>query len=63
VLCCFNSSYKITSTEFEIWLEILNKVENSVLWLLEVDETAKSNLYKFLEKFKISSNRIIFAKK
>ena len=63
VLCCFNSSYKITSTEFEIWLEILNKVENSVLWLLDVDETAKSNLYKFLEKFKIKSNRIIFAKK
>ena len=63
VLCCFNSSYKITSTEFEIWLEILNKIENSVLWLLEVDETAKSNLYKFLEKFKIKSNRIIFAKK
>ena len=63
VLCCFNSSYKISLIEFEIWLEILNKVENSVLWLLEVEEAAKVNLFKYLEKLNIKSNRIIFAKK
>ncbi len=63
VLCCFNSSYKITPKEFEIWLEILSKVENSVLWLLEVDDIAKDNLFKILKKFKIKTSRVIFAKK
>ena len=33
VFCCFNNNYKITSSEFDIWMRLLNKVEGSVLWL------------------------------
>ena len=33
------------------------------MWLLEVEEAAKVNLFKYLEKFNIKSDRIIFAKK
>ena len=33
VFCCFNNNYKISQTEFDIWMRLLTKVEGSVLWL------------------------------
>ena len=33
VFCCFNNNWKINKIEFEIWMKLLNKVPNSVLWL------------------------------
>ena len=35
VLCCFNNSYKISSREFDIWMRILRKKRNCVLWLIK----------------------------
>jgi predicted O-linked N-acetylglucosamine transferase (SPINDLY family) len=34
IFCAINSSYKITSVEFDIWMRILEKTEGSILWLL-----------------------------
>ena len=34
IFCSFNNSYKITKEEFEIWVRILNKVNNSYLVIL-----------------------------
>ena len=61
VFCCFNNSYKISPNEFSIWMRILHKVENSVLWLIGSNEWAKQNLGKEAENHGIESKRLIFA--
>lgn len=63
VLCCFNQSYKITHNEFNIWLKILTKVPNSVLWLLKDNKWAEQNLINKMEQFGLDPSRLIFAKK
>jgi len=61
VFCCFNNSYKVSPNEFNIWMRILNKVENSVLWLIGSNKWVKQNLKTEAEKHGISCNRLIFA--
>lgn len=63
VFCCFNQSYKISKKEFDIWMRIMNTVNNSVLWLLKSNMWAEQNLLEEAEKNGINSNRIIFAEK
>ena len=46
VFCCFNKNYKINPETFNLWIEILNSVNNSVLWLFEADPIASKNLKK-----------------
>ena len=43
--------------------KIIEKVEQSVLWLLETNEVAKNNLLKEARARKINSDRIVFMKK
>ena len=45
VFCNFNNSYKITLEEFEIWMKLLQKIDNSILLLLETNNEMKKNLY------------------
>jgi predicted O-linked N-acetylglucosamine transferase (SPINDLY family) len=61
VFCCFNSSYKISPAEFDVWMRILRQVEDSVLWLSNSNKWAVENLKKEAEKRGISADRIIFA--
>ncbi len=61
VFCCFNNSYKISSSEFDIWMRLLDDVEGSVLWLLNTNEFAKTNLKAEAKKRNIDSERIVFA--
>jgi protein O-GlcNAc transferase len=63
IYCCFNNSYKILPVTFASWMRILNSVENSVLWLLEDNLSAKNNLLMEVDKFKIDPCRIIFAER
>lgn len=63
VFCCFNNNYKITSVEFDIWMRLLAKIENSVFWLLKSNHFAENNLKSEAEKRGISKNRLVFAKK
>ncbi len=63
VLCCFNNTFKIGLKEYEIWIKILKKVENSVLWLLNSNIWAKENLIKKAKNMGIDKSRIIFAEK
>jgi predicted O-linked N-acetylglucosamine transferase (SPINDLY family) len=44
-------------------MRILNSVENSVLWLLQDNLSAKTNLLMEAEKFEIDPCRIIFAER
>ncbi len=61
VFCCFNNNYKISPETFDGWVRILKAVEGSVLWLLEDNPTAASNLRKEAEIRGLDSSRLIFA--
>jgi predicted O-linked N-acetylglucosamine transferase (SPINDLY family) len=63
VFCCFNQSSKINPETFDSWCRILNKVEGSVLWLLEDSPLASENLKNEAKKRLIDPNRIVFAKR
>jgi len=63
VFCCFNKNYKISPTEFNIWMRLLKKVEKSVLWLLRSNQWAEQNLKREAEKRGINPERLIFAEK
>ena len=59
----FCNSFKITPLIFKAWMKILNNVSNSVLVLLENDETSKINLIEEAKKNNINKNRLIFSKR
>ncbi|QWD76226.1 tetratricopeptide repeat protein [Polynucleobacter sp. MWH-UH24A] len=61
VYCCFNQTTKISKTLFKVWMEILDSVDNSVLWLLCTDDFTKYNLLCEANKNNINPNRLIFA--
>lgn len=61
VFCCFNNNYKITPTEFDIWMRLLQKVDNSVLWLLRSSEAFENNLKKEAALRGLDPDRLIFA--
>ena len=61
VICCFNNNYKITSSEFSVWAEVLEEIPNSILWLRKSNDNSKRNLLSHAEKLGITSDRIVFA--
>src|SRR5262249_17328438 len=62
IFCCFNNSYKITSTIFDCWARILKRVERSVLWLFESNAIACRNLNMEAKVRGINPERLVFAK-
>lgn len=62
IFSCFNQNYKFNPLTFDTWSEILTAVDNSIIWLLDTNETAKKNILIEFEKRKIKSDRIKFAK-
>lgn len=63
VFCCFNASYKITPVEFAIWMDLLNRVESSVLWLLARSAKCEANLRSEAAQRGIDPGRLVFAPK
>jgi predicted O-linked N-acetylglucosamine transferase (SPINDLY family) len=63
VFCCFNNNYKILPTTFCGWMNILNSVPRSVLWLLKDNPWAVENLKKEAEKCGVSQERLVFAER
>ncbi len=61
VFCCFNNNFKITPETFDGWMRILNRVDGSVLWLLEDNATAASNLRRQAEQRGVVASRLVFA--
>jgi|APFre7841882724_1041349.scaffolds.fasta_scaffold09509_3 predicted O-linked N-acetylglucosamine transferase (SPINDLY family) len=61
VFCCFNQTFKITAEVFAIWMRLLRQVPGSVLWLLECNPWAKTNLQLEAENAGIDKDRLIFA--
>ena len=61
IFCSFNLNYKITEEMFSLWIEILKKAPDSILWMLVSNNTAQKNLEKFAQKKGLNTDRIIFA--
>ena len=61
VFCCFNNNFKITPKIFGLWMKILQRVDRSVLWLLEDNVNASNNLKKAAIEYGISEERLVFA--
>ena len=63
VFCCFNQSSKLNPEIFDIWMNLLKSINNSVLWILPQNETAIKNLQNEAALRNVNPKRIIFAQR
>ena len=61
VFCCINQGFKIKPEEFDIWMRLLQRVKNSVLWLQSQNNWMTYNL-KEAEKRGVNPSRLVFAR-
>lgn len=61
VYCAFNNPFKISPQIFQLWMQILSRVPNAVLWLLGDNAVMQRNLSREAEKHHVASERIVFA--
>ncbi len=61
VFCCFNNNFKITPVMFDLWMRILRRVEDSVLWLFEDTALAARTLQREAVLREVDAERLIFA--
>jgi predicted O-linked N-acetylglucosamine transferase (SPINDLY family) len=61
VFCCFNNAYKILPATFDSWMRIMRTVDGSVLWLMQTNATATSNLRREAERRGVDGSRLLFA--
>ena len=62
IFASFNNTYKTTEEIFKVWINILKKVPDSVLWQIDSHPQAKENLTKYAIKKGLKANRIVFQK-
>ncbi|MEM8963588.1 MAG: tetratricopeptide repeat protein [Acidobacteriota bacterium] len=62
VFCCFCAPAKVDPEIFTTWMRILDRVDDSVLWLLDLGEEAQANLRREAEARGIASDRLAFGK-
>lgn len=63
VFCCFNKPAKIDPVMFKIWMRILQRVPDSVLWLLATTPEISTHLRHEAEACQIDGERLIFAER
>jgi len=63
VYCCFNKHYKITPKIFDIWVDILKNVKNSILWLNSAEEDTKKNIFDYSKERGLDPKKIFFTKR
>ena len=63
VFCCFNGPHKILPDTFGIWMQLLERVPGSVLWLSHARESCVSNLRREAERRHVSPDRLVFARR
>jgi predicted O-linked N-acetylglucosamine transferase (SPINDLY family) len=61
VFCSFNNSFKITAEIFDVWMNLLKAIPHSVLWLLEGNRFATSNLRREAIVRGVPVERLVFA--
>jgi len=63
VFCCFNNSYKITPQMFAVWMQLLQKVDGSILWLMGGNQALEQNLWEEAARHGIDGTRLVFAER
>ena len=63
IFCAIHNPLKLNPKIFSVWIKILKRSNDSVLWISANTEKSKKNLLAELEKNKINIDRIIFAEK
>jgi predicted O-linked N-acetylglucosamine transferase (SPINDLY family) len=63
VFCCFNNSLKITPEVFSVWMGILQKVPDSVLWIRSAGASMEKNLCQEAQSRGVDPARLIFARR
>tara|TARA_B110001452_G_C15229810_1_gene426066 strand:+ start:205 stop:2178 length:1974 start_codon:yes stop_codon:yes gene_type:complete len=61
VFCSFNSNHKINKETFGLWMRILLKCKDSVLWIMNDNDLSKKNLSNFASENKVDPKRLVFA--
>lgn len=61
VFCAFNNTVKITPSHFHLWMEILQAVPDSVLWLRDYHPGARQRIAGEAERAGVNPQRIVFA--
>jgi predicted O-linked N-acetylglucosamine transferase (SPINDLY family) len=61
VFCCFSNHYKITQEMFAVWMEILRRVDNGILWLAADNVRAHDNMANAARAAGIDPARILYA--
>lgn len=60
VFTCQNGCHKFTPEVFGIWMDVLNALPESVLWLLKPGPTAEQNLMSKAAEYGVNPARLIF---
>ena len=60
VFVCAGQDYKLTPEYFQMWMRILKKVPNAVLWMYVVNQTLGENLRQEAEKNGVTPDRLVF---
>ena len=63
IFSCFNANFKIKAREFDIWMSLLNKIDNSFLWLYKSNYWSELNIRKEALIRGVDDKRLIFADK
>ena len=61
IFCAFNNSFKLNPKIYSVWMRILIRLPNSVLWLRSFNSIANENLRQEASKRGVSPDRIYFA--
>ncbi|MEO8004548.1 MAG: tetratricopeptide repeat protein [Betaproteobacteria bacterium] len=61
VFCAFNSSFKINPAIFDVWMRILKRTPDSVLWLRSYNDAMQGNLRLEALARGVAAERLIFA--
>jgi protein O-GlcNAc transferase len=63
VFACFNATYKLNPTVFDVWMRLLARLPGSVLWLSRAGDAAIGNLRAEAEQREVSGDRLVFARR
>merc|ERR1711915_1152760 len=61
VFCNFNQLYKIDPATLKMWVNILLRVPNSVMWLLRFPQVGETNVHVAAQQMGLKNGKLIFS--
>lgn len=63
VFCCFNQSWKISESLFDVWMRLLRDVPGSVLWLKDYPAQVRARLERAAQLRGVEASRLVWARR